>query len=281
MIPAIKTAVPDASVRLICTVLGVSRSWYYASTRRSTRGGDEELAGLIETIIVRYPGYGHRRITAALRRDGLLVNRKRVLRVMRERSLLYRRRKAMQTTTRAKDWLKTPNLVSGRAVTDVNQVWVADLTFIHLRHETGFLACILDACSRRCIGWAMGRDLTTDLTLRALSAAVALRQPAPGVIHHSDQGVQYANYRYRAALTEIKAITSMSSAGRPTENAYSESFFATLKREEVTLNEYADLADAERQIGRFIDQVYNGERLHSKLGYRTPIEFELAQVVAD
>lgn len=281
MIDAIQLALPAASLRLICTTLGISRSWYYAVKQRQTIGGDDVLVARIEAIILRQPGYGYRRVTAALHRDGIRVNHKRVARLMRERSLLCTVRRAVKTTQRAKDWLKTPNLVAGHPVTGLNQVWVADLTYVHLRRETGFLACVLDAHSRRCIGWAIGQELTTDLTVRALAAAISLRQPAPGLIHHSDQGVQYANHRYRAALNRIGAIASMSAAGRPTENAQIESFFATLKREEVMLNEYADLADAERQIGRFIDQIYNGERLHSKLGYRTPIEFELAHMTAD
>jgi putative transposase len=275
MIPMIQDAVPRASVRHICRTLGVSRSWYYAAAKRPARTDDEELVVRIETLILRFPGYGYRRITQTLQRDGIPINHKRVQRIMREHSLVLQVKRAVQTTQRARDWRRTPNLVAGRVVTGPNQVWVADLTYLHLRRETGFLACILDAWSRRCVGWAIGRDLTTDLTERALERAIALRQPAPGLIHHSDQGVQYANHRYAAILSRIGAETSMAAVGRPTQNALIESFFATLKREEVWLNEYRDLADAERQLGRFIDQIYNIERIHSRIGYLSPAEFEL------
>lgn len=200
---------------------------------------------------------------------------------MRECSLLCKVLRAVGTTRRATTWPTTPNLIRGRSpTTGPDQVWVAHLTSIHLRHATGFLACILDAWSRRCVGWAFDPDLTTDLTERALAQAITLRQPTPGLIHHSDQGVQYANHRYAAALSRIGAVASISAAGRPMQNAHIESFFATLKREEVTINDYLDLADAKLHIGSYIDQIYNSERLHSKLGYRPPIEFELTTAMA-
>jgi putative transposase len=275
MIPVIQARVPQASIRQICASLGISRSWYYAATARPPDTGDDQLVARIEPLILRFPGYGYRRITQALQRDGIHVNHKRVQRVMRERSLLLQVKRAVQTTHRAPGWQRTPNLVAGRVLTGPNQVWVADLTYLHLPRETGFLACVLDAWSRRCIGWAIGRDLTTTLTERALERAIAARQPATGLIHHSDQGVQYANHRYAAILARIGARMSMSATGCPTQNAIIESFFSTLKREEVWLNAYLDLADAERQIGRFIDQIYNIERIHSRLGYVSPAEFEL------
>lgn len=275
MIPALRMALPEASVRTLCAVLGISRSWYYAQQQRTERLGDAELVAWIEPIIVRFPGYGYRRVTQTLQQQGVIVNHKRVCRVMREASLLCKVRRAVPTTRRAKEWLATPNLVRQRSITGPNQVWVADLTYIHLRRDTGFLACVLDAWSRRCIGWAFGAEMTTDLTERALERAIAWRQPAPGLIHHSDQGVHYANHRYAAVLTRIGALASMSDPGKPTQNAIIERFFGTLKREEVQLNDYADLADAERHITYYIDQIYNTERLHSKLGYLPPAEFEL------
>lgn len=274
MIGELRAAVPKASIRQLCATLGLSRSWYYAAQQRPGAPGDEPLVAWIEPLIVRYPGYGYRRITKALQHQGVVVNHKRVRRILRERSLLMQVKRAVQTTRQAPGWRQTPNLVAGRRATGPNQIWVADLTYLHLARETGFLACVLDAWSRRCIGWAMGPDLTTELTELALERAIAARQPAPGLIHHSDQGVQYANHRYARVLARIEAQASMSAPGKPTQNALIESFFSTLKREEVRLNDYQDLADAERQVGRFIDQIYNEERLHSHLGYLAPADFE-------
>jgi transposase InsO family protein len=275
MIPQLQAAVPDASIRQICAVLGISRSGYYASRQPRTPNGDDQLVAWMEPIARRFPGYGYRRITRALQRDGVIVNHKRVLRVMRERSLLAQVKRMVRTTQRNPGWRTTPNLVAGRRATGPNQIWVADLTYLHLAQQTGFLACVLDAWSRRCIGWAMGAELTTDLTERALEGAIAERQPSPGLIHHSDQGVQYANHRSANVLTRIGAQASLSAPGKPTQNAYIESFFSTLKREEVRINTYQDLADAERNIGHFIELIYNQERLHSRLGYLPPAEFEL------
>lgn len=274
MISAIQEAVPQASLRVICRTLGISRSWYYAAQQRSGTAGDDQLVAWIEPLVRRYPGYGYRRITRALQRDGVVINHKRVRRVLRDRSLLMQVKRAVQTTQRVPGWHHTPNLIAGRRVTGPDQVWVADLTHVQLRRESGYLACVLDAWSRTCVGWAFGADLTTTLTERALERAITNRQPSPGLIHHSDQGAQYANRRYATVLARIGAYASMSAPGRPTQNAIIESFFSTLKREEVRLNEYRDLADAERQVGYFIDQIYNIERLHSRLGYLSPAEFE-------
>lgn len=275
MIPQIQAAVPAASVRQICATLGISRSWYGARRQRADTWGDDDLVARMEPIILRFPGYGYRRITHALQRDGVQVNHKRVRRVLGEHSLLMQVKRAIQTTTRAPGWRTTPNLVAGRPITGPNQVWIADLTYVQLPREICYVAGILDAWSRKCIGWALGPALTTDLTERALEQAIAERQPAPGLLHHSDQGVQYANHRYAAILTRIGAEPSMSQAGKPTQNARMESFIGTLKREEVVLSDYQDLAEAEREIGFFIEQLYNTERLHSRLGYLTPTEFEL------
>jgi transposase InsO family protein len=275
MIPVLKVLVPTASMRQICAAMSVSRSWYYASLATPTRTADVELVQQIEPIVRRFPGYGYRRVTAALHRSGIQVNHKRVQRVMREYALLFRVRRTLSTTKRATAWQHTPNLVAGRPLTGPNQVWVADMTYIHLRRETGFLACVLDAWSRRCVGWAMGRELTTDLSLKALELAIARRSPGPGLIHHSDQGVQYANHRYAAVLTRIGATMSMAAAGTPTQNAIIERFIRTIKDEEVYRNEYRDMADAEHRIGVFIDQIYNRERLHARLGNRPPAEFEM------
>ncbi len=195
---------------------------------------------------------------------------------MQTRSLLCAVRRYVRTTQSQHAFRRLPNLAKTHVPSGPNQLWVADLTYLHLARETGFLACILDAWSRKCIGWAVGADLTTALTVRALEQALRTRQPAPGWIHHSDQGVQYANHRYAQLLTQNGAVMSMSATGQPTDNAIMESFFSTLKREEVWLTDYRDLAEARLCLHRFIDQIYNTERLHSSLGYQSPVAFELA-----
>jgi putative transposase len=275
MIPVLQATVPTASLRHICAALEMSRSWYYAC-RHPTDGvpSDDAVIARIEQIILRFPGYGYRRVTETLHRDGLVINHKRVSRLMQEQALTVQVRRYLQTTHRAPGWTACPNLVADAVITGPNQVWVADLTWVRLRRETGFLACVLDVWSRRCVGWALGPQLTTELSLLALTRAIGNRAPTPGLIHHSDQGVQYLNHRYTTALAAIGACMSVSAPGRPTQNAFAESFIGTLKREEVHRNDYLNLADAEQQIGRFIDQLYNQERLHSSLGYRSPAEFE-------
>jgi transposase InsO family protein len=274
MIATIQAAEPDASVRLICATLGLSRSWVYAARQRPA--GAADLVAEIEAIIARHPGYGYRRVTAELRRQGRPVNHKRVLRLMRAASLLCQVRRYVQTTQSRHSFRRHPNLARTAVVTGPNQLWVADLTYLHFPRSTGYLAVLLDAWSRRCIGWALGERLTGALTEQALAQAITARQPGPGLIHHSDQGVQYANHRYTACLQAIGAQLSMSATGRPTENARVESFFSTLKREEVWLHDYQHLVDARQRLTEFIDQIYNTERLHSSLGYRPPAEYEQA-----
>lgn len=275
MITTLQKEVPAASVRTICQLFGVSRSWHYAARRQSARTGeDDALVTRIEQIVVRHPGYGYRRVTIALQRQGVVINHKRVHRLMQSRSLLCAVKRYVRTTQSQHPFRRMPNLAKAQRCTGPNQLWVADLTYLHLARETGFLACILDAWSRKCIGWALGSELTTDLTAQALAQAISTRQPGPGLIHHSDQGVQYANHRYAQLLTRIGAVMSMSAKGRPTENAVIESFFSTLKREEVWLTDYRDLTEARQCLHRFIDQIYNTERLHSSLGYHPPVAFE-------
>jgi putative transposase len=225
--------------------------------------------------VLDFPGYGYRRVTKALARDGWLVNHKRVLRVMREESLLCQLKRRWVTTTDSAHGLATfPNLLRQVAVARLNQVWVADITYIRLPHGFVYLAAILDAHSRKAIGWALSRWIDTNLTLQALDAALAARSPLPGLIHHSDRGVQYASSAYVTRLADHGILGSMSGRGNPYDNAKAESFFKTLKREEVYLKDYRDIADAERQLERFIDDVYNQKRLHSALGYCPPAEFE-------
>lgn len=217
-------------------------------------------------------------MTAELRRRNWLVNHKRVLHWMRADNLLALRGKRFVLTTDSRHALRVyPNLARDFAPAGMNQLWVADLTYIRLRAEFVYLAVILDAWSRRVIGWALGRTLETELTLAALAMAIAARKPRPGLIHHSDRGAQYAAAAYVASLEAHGIRISMSRKGNPYDNAKCESFMKTLKREEVYRNEYEDLNEACRSISRFLDAVYNQRRLHSALGYRPPEEFERRQ----
>jgi len=268
---------PELSVERLCELFSVSRSWYYE------RGGQPEsdaeeiaLRDEIERIILEFSGYGYRRVTHALKRQGWDVNHKRVLRIMREESLLchLKKRFVVMTTNSRHGFPVYPNRLADLVLTAPDQAWVADLTYIRLRSAFVYLACILDAFWRRCVGWYLSRDMTTQLTLAALRQAIEQRQPPPGLIHHSDRGVQYASDEYVEQLEQIGAQISMSSVGNPYDNAKAESFFKTLKLEEVYLKEYESLADAEANLEEFIEQVYNTKRLHSSLGYVPPTEFE-------
>jgi transposase InsO family protein len=231
----------------------------------------------LQRLAGEWPAYGYRRLTHALRRQGLKVNPKRVLRLLREEQLLRRRRKrCVRTTNSQHGWPIYPNLLPSAPLTGLDQIWQADITYIRLPREFVYLAVILDAFSRRCIGWALERSLTPDVALGALRMALAARCVPPGLIHHSDQGVQYASTAYTETLRAAGLRISMSRRGNPYDKAKAESFFKTLKYEEVYLWEYETLADARQRIGEFLDDVYNRKRLHSALGYRPPVEFEQA-----
>ena len=234
-----------------------------------------ELRDAIQKLAVEMPAYGYRRITAALRRDEWVVNHKRVLRLMRADNLLCLRRRAFVRTTDSDHELRVyPNLALDLKVDGLNQLWVADITYIRLLLEFVYLAVILDAFSRRVIGWALDRRLEAELALAALRMAIARGRVAPGLVHHSDQGVQYASGDYIELLNEQGILISMSRRGNPYDNAQAESFMKTLKYEEVYRTEYLDFADARRRIGHFLESVYNEKRLHSALGYLPPAEFE-------
>lgn len=266
------------TVKRICAVLEVSRAGYYRQRRTiAHRQRDAEVREQIQQIALEMSFYGYRRIHAELRGRGLVVNHKRVLRLMREDNLLCLRRKSFYSTTQSQhSYAIYPNLVPQLNVSTINQLWVADITYVRLREEFVFLAVLLDAYSRRCIGWALKRSLHAALTLEALGMALRQRRIQPGIVHHSDRGVQYACRDYVTLLEQHGFRISMSRVGNPYDNAQAESFIKTLKYEEVYRCEYRDWHEAHAHIGEFIEAVYNTKRLHSALGYRTPVEFELS-----
>jgi transposase InsO family protein len=239
-----------------------------------------ELRDAIQRVALEWPCYGRPRVTAELRRQGWTVNPKRVYRLMREDNLLCLRRRKFLITTHSNHGRKIyPNLARDLVRTGVNQLWIADLTYIRLREEFVFLAAILDAFSRRVIGWALDRHVDDELTLTALRMAIAHRSPSAGLVHHSDRGSQYASRDYIELLAANQIRVSMSRPANPWDNAACESFIKTLKYEEVYRNDYRDLAEARASIGKFLETVYNQKRLHSSLGYLPPAEFE-AQLAA-
>ena len=239
---------------------------------------DLELRDEIQRIALEYPCYGWPRVTKELQRRGWRANHKRVYRIMREDNLLcLRKRKFVPVTTQSNHQRRVyPNVAREMVLDGINQLWVADITYIRLRQEFVYLAVMLDAFSRRVIGWALEPRLEDELTLAALRMALAQRRPAAGLVHHSDRGVQYASLEYTGLLQQHGISVSMSRKGNPYDNAFCESFMKTLKYEEVHREEYRNLAEARGSIERFLEQVYNGKRLHSALAYRPPVEFELS-----
>jgi transposase InsO family protein len=265
------------SIERMCQLAQVSRAGFYRSLQDRTPIQEEmEVRSMIQAIAVEHRRrYGYRRITAELRRRGMLVNHKRVARIMREDNLLaVQPRTFVVTTDAAHDFEVFLNLAKRMTVTGINQLWVADITYIRLQREFVYLAVILDAFSRRVVGWALDRTLATRLALSALEHAIATRQPPPGLVHHSDRGVQYASADYVTLLQEHHLIPSMSRPANPYDNASCESFMKTLKREEIYANNYRTLEHLATNIERFIEEYYNRCRLHSALGYRPPEEFE-------
>jgi transposase InsO family protein len=280
--PQGETAKADTGAMLpverMCALAGVSRASYYRSWRASApRREETEARDAVQRLALGHRHYGHRRIAALLRREGWCINRKRVLRLMREDNLLCLRQRAFvpPTTASRHGWRIYPNLAWRLQPMALNQLWVADITYVRLAEDFAYLAVVLDAFSRRAVGWALAGHLQASLALDALDRALAQRVVIPGgLIHHSDRGVQYACSDYVERLAAHGIQPSMSRGGCPYDNAMAESFMKTLKQEEVDGRAYRDLAAARQEIGAFIEQVYNRQRLHSALAYCSPMEFE-------
>ncbi len=263
-------------VERLCALGQVSRAGFYRWQQAPPAiDHDLDLRDEMQRIAVEFPYYGWRRMQKELKDRGWLVNHKRVRRMMREDNLLcLRRRKFVLTTDSNHDRPVYPNLAGELKVTGLNQLWVADITYIRLELEFVYLAVVLDAFSRRVIGWAMDRSLEAELAVAALRMALRERQPTTALVHHSDRGVQYASSDYTGVLKDHQIRISMSRRGNPYDNATCESFMKTLKYDEVHRQEYRDLGEARSCIERFLEKVYNQKRLHSALGYCSPVKFE-------
>jgi putative transposase len=269
----------ERAIRALGEAVGLSRSTIFrhllSPSSASSTKNEVELRGQIQSIALEMRSYGYRPITKELHRRGVKVNHKRVLRLLREDNLLCLRRQAFVRTTDSKHTLTVyPNLARALVLSNINQLWISDITYIRLRREFVYLAVVLDAYSRRCIGWALSRHIDTQLTLAALRMALQTRTIEPGLMHHSDRGVQYASADYVALLLEHKIQISMSRTGNPYDNAKAERFMRTLKYEEVYMNDYESLSEVLTSVQHFIEAVYNRKRLHSAIGYLPPVEFE-------
>ena len=265
------------SIERMCQMVPVSRRGFYRSLKEQQPAEEEmEVRSAIQQIALEHRRrYGYRRITAELHRRGMPVNHKRVARIMREDNLLGMQPKRFVVTTNSNHKLEIYLNLAGRMkLTGINQLWVADITYIRLKAEFVYLAVILDGFSRKVVGWALDRTLAMRLTIGALEQAIESRQPEPGLVHHSDRGLQYASEEYVKVLENNRVIPSMSRPANPYDNASCESFMKTLKREEIYANQYDDLEHLRANIEEFIEQYYNRLRLHSALGYRSPEEFE-------
>lgn len=252
-------------------------SFYRRQEAQAPAKADTELRHAIHAIVLEHPHYGYRPVTAQLRRGGFNVNRKRVLRLMGEDNLLILRKKGFvpQTTDSRHSFLIAPNLIRDLIPSGLDQIWVADITYIHMREAFAYLAIVLDAFSRRMVGWALEEHLRAELAIEALDMALMQRRPKPqSLIHHSDRGVQYACNGYAKRLADNHIQPSMSAPGNPYHNAKAESFMKTLKKEEVNASNYKTINEARTNIGHFLETTYNRQRLHSALGYKPPVEFE-------
>ena len=268
----------ELTIERMCTLAAVSRAGYYRFCAPSAVTDEEEsrLRDAIQRVAIESRDYGYRRVTHALRDQGWEVNHKRVARLMREDGLLAirKRRFIPQTTDSGHDFEVALNVARQLIPTAINQLWVADITYVRLGRVDVFLAVVMDAYSRRIVGWNLAPKITTELTLTALRNAIESRQPAPGLIHHSDRGVQYASIAYVDTLLQHGMIPSMIRPGNPYNNAKCERFMKTLKKEEIRCFEYRDIEDLRANLSLFLDRYYNATRLHSALGYLSPDEFE-------
>jgi putative transposase len=265
----IEMLVQEYPVTLVCDVLACARSSYYY---RPGKSDDQEVKLAIQKVAAEWPTYGYRRVTAQLRREGWTVNRKQVRRLLRGMGLQVKvRRKTQKTTDSTHSFPRYPNLVQGLVVVRPDQVWVSDITYIRLRREFVYLAVIMDVFTRCIRGWHLARSLDQALTWRALDRALAESTPE---IHHSDQGIQYAATAYVQRLKAVNAQISMAEIGAAWQNGYAERLMRTIKEEEVDLSDYEDYTDALSQLRRFLNDVYMHKRIHSALGYLTPVEFE-------
>lgn len=271
---------PAHDVQRLCHFASLSRATYYrkAAAKAHCRV-DHDLQDAIQHICLKHRYYGYRRVTAMLRRQGIVANAKKVLSIMRADNLLAQRRKPFIVPRAGQPgtFVIVPNLIRGLVPSGPDQIWVADITYVHLAASFAYLAIILDAFSRKAIGWTLANGLDATLALAALEHALRMRKPPRrSLIHHSDRGIQYASVAYRRCLADHDIAVSMSSPGNPYENAKAESFMKTLKTEELNARSFITIEDARACIEVFIDDVYNTQRLHSALGYRTPLEFEAA-----
>jgi transposase InsO family protein len=267
------------SVERMCRVAAVSRASFYRWLEPVAPVEEEmEVRAAIQAVVLEHRRrYGYRRVTRELRRRGLVVNHKRVARLMGEDNLLAVQPRAWVATTNSGHELEVSlNLARRMKVNGINQLWVADITYIRLAAEFVYLAVVLDACSRKVVGWSLGRTLAASLAVAALEQAIEQRQPPPGLVHHSDRGLQYASEEYAKVLRSHGIVPSMSRPANPYDNAFCESFMRTLKREEIDARAYRDLDDLRVHVAEFIEQYYNRSRLHSALDYRPPEEFEQA-----
>lgn len=267
----------EIPVRRACSSLDFSKSVYYYALK-SNKIDDSLILKEIQGIALEFPKYGYRQITKEMHRRGQVINHKKVLKIMREENLLCKTKKKYKITTTDSnhDYPVYPNMVKNLTLTRINQVWVADITYVHLLNEHVYLAVIIDVFSRKCVGWELSRRIDTLLVLEALNMAIdtRLQSGISDLIHHSDQGVQYASNEYVDRLKELDIKISMSRAGNPYDNAFAESFMKTIKVEEVYLKEYKTFEEAYNNIKEFIEEVYNNKRLHSSIGYLPPVEFE-------
>jgi transposase InsO family protein len=260
--------------------MGISTSTFYAIEKRiknpNAEKEDADLRDMIESIILEFPGYGYRRVTKHLQREGHEINHKRILRIMKNSDLLCVLQRSFKVTTTDSNhgYPRYPNLAKEITLTGVNQLWVADITYIRITRGFVYLAMIMDAYSRKIVGYALSENIDTRLALSALKAAIETRKPAAGCVHHSDQGIQYCSKEYTDYLHDNEFGISMSRRGNCYDNAMAESFFKTLKREEVYLWDYQTIDDVRESVSHFVEQVYNAKRLHSSLGYYAPDVFE-------